>query len=137
MSCLLDNLIDRFEEFFQLARKNHSYRRLYNHIEAPKELIDRIDLLKTPTTGIKLEEIFRKYRIDLRFGVAKIRNKLYKIILMDLNYSRYERSTGRYVVYILTEINKNQYHVNYVTYNYNRLPTHWNEKQEMMSHEFY
>lgn len=125
---IINRLVDGFMETLRI--ENISYRRLVNGINSRK-LRNRIYNLNCPTDGLKLSEAFRMTRMDMRFGTAKIQGVIQNIILIDIKFSGYEREAGRYIVYTLTEVGPNLYHVNYCHHVMHRLPNHWEEHPGM------
>lgn len=85
--------------------------------------------------GYELEEAFELSGISLRFGTAKIDNKIENIILIDLKASEYERSRGRYTVYKFSKQNQLNY-ISGVDRVYRYLPNHWKENTQYLCDKF-
>ena len=137
MSIIIDQIADWFVNKLRLKSKDYSYRRLIRCVDSPPDqLVDILYGLESPTTGLKLESAFRLSMIDIRFGKAHVRNRVEKIILLDIKSSGYEKVSGRYVVYTLSEVSPRLYHVNYTVHGFNRLPAFWKEDCVMARHNF-
>lgn len=124
---------EKIDKYFGCER---SYLRLQNCIKPPAILTQRLNQLETPVNGFELGLVFQYSRIDFRIGEAKIRNKLRKIILIDIKNSDYERCSGRYIAYTLTEVGDNLYKVNHTQYGSHRLPSGWNQFYERSKYHF-
>lgn len=129
-----------FENWFHrkldkvLGRK--SYKKLQYCIQSPIELMSRLNQLETPVKGFDLYWAFRMHGIDMRFGKAKLRGENKQIILIDIKTSGYERWSGRYIAYTLTEVRNELYSVNNVYYGSRRLPNGWVECFDSSKYHF-
>jgi len=121
-------------KYWKLKFCGKSYLRLLNCINPPNTEKYLLQLGYT-TKGYNLEEAFRHSSIDILFGNAVFNNKIEDIIIIDLKYSGFELSDGRYIIYKIVKKDR-IYHINWWYKISRKIPNHFVETRSLSGEEF-
>lgn len=130
-------MMNRLKYYFNLYKNRRNYMRIVNCV-SPNKTIQHLKSYNSNTlTGSQLEIALRFAGIGLRIGTIKMNDECKNIIILDLKFSGYERTRGRYIIYTFTKNNANQYNcIHYFPKECQRLPNYFKDNPQMLQLEF-